>query len=100
MYPRVHEDCWATVTVVSSRSQSFETISGHYTGYLAQVICTMGSIKGVWDLYRRAVASLPSGFALGKTYNHPRYKSHTPTCTQAGSIYWRVGGGGEIPPQN
>ena len=65
-----------------------------------------GTIQAIWqshlyhgflleDLYPRAVASLPSGFALGKTYNHPRYKYHTPT--QAG---FYLLGGGEIPTQN
>ena len=63
-YMRVAGQLWLLLKTVKQ-------LAGTIKATMAQVICTMG-FKGVWDLYPRAVVCLPSGFALGKTYNCPR----------------------------
>ena len=63
-YMRVAGQLWLLLKTVKQ-------LAGTIKATMAQVICTMG-FKGVWDLYLRAVVCLPSGFALGKTYNCPQ----------------------------
>ena len=54
------------------------------------------SIKGVWDLYRRAVASLPSGFALREDIQPPSVQI---PYTYSGRVLSTGGRGGDSPPK-
>ncbi len=69
MYPRVHEDCWATV----ASSQNCETISGHYKSYYGT--------SHLYHGFQRCMEFVPSCSCMSSLGLRPREDIQLPSGT-------------------